>query len=76
MLEIERSQITSEALVGILEEYASRGGFELEMSMEHRIQALQAKLEKGELKIIFDPKEETTNIVSASAWAASRSPGG
>ncbi|MBQ7502677.1 YheU family protein [bacterium] len=66
LIDIPYKQLSSEALEGVLEEYATRGGYECDMPLEKRIGVLKKKLETGELKIVFDPEEETVNIVKRS----------
>ena len=67
MLEIPFRELSQEALRGVLEEYATRGGFDSELSLDERIDELVEKLKTGKAKIMYDPKEGTTNLVVASA---------
>lgn len=62
VLEIPFAELSPEALRGILEEYATRGGFEADTSIDSRIHEMEAKLKKGKIKIVFDPKTGLTNI--------------
>lgn len=63
LIEIPYQQLSPEALNGILEEYATRGGYECDMPLERRIEILKKRLTAKELKIVFDPKDEAVNIV-------------
>jgi len=63
LIEIPYQQLSPEALNGILEEYATRGGYECDMPLERRIEILKKRLKAKELKIVFDPKDEAVNIV-------------
>jgi uncharacterized protein len=63
MLEIPYTQLSEDALRGVLEEFATRGGFEEDMSIDKRVEQLNSMLKKGKAKIIFDPDEGTTNLV-------------
>ncbi|MCA9777604.1 MAG: YheU family protein, partial [Candidatus Eremiobacteraeota bacterium] len=39
------------------------GGFDSDMSLDERIDELIEKLKTGKAKIMYDPKEGTTNLV-------------
>ncbi|MFA5508863.1 MAG: YheU family protein [Vulcanimicrobiota bacterium] len=65
MLEIPYRELSSEALRGVLEEYATRGGFESDLSLDERIEELLKKLNSGKAKLMFDPEEGTTNLVGS-----------
>lgn len=63
LVEIPYQELSPEALRGILEEYATRGGFESDIdSIDHRVDQLVARLRKGQLKIVFDPASGATNL--------------
>lgn len=63
LLEIPYERLSPEALQGVLEEYATRGGYECTLSLKKRIQILREKLAQKRLKILFDPVEQSINIV-------------
>lgn len=64
MLDIPYEDLSEEALHGILEEFATRGGYESDISIETRIEKLKARLKAGKAKIVFDPEEGATNLVA------------
>ena len=64
LIEIPFRDLSSEALRGVLEEYATRGGFESDMSLNTRIEEIKEKLKIGKARIMFDPKAGTTNLVT------------
>lgn len=64
MMEIPYTELSPEALRGVLEEYATRGGFESDVSLESRIEQILVSLKQGKSKIVFDPDEGSTNLVS------------
>lgn len=68
MIEIPFNQLSPEALQGVLEEYATRGGFESDITMESRVAEITHKLKIGKAKIAFDPDHGTTNIVASSEF--------
>lgn len=65
MIEIPHDRLSEEALRGLLEEYATRGGYDSEQPLESRIAELRQGLRSGRLRIVFDPVEETTNVVGS-----------
>lgn len=69
-IEIPYRELSPEALHGILEEYATRGGFDSELPLSDRIAVLRSKLDSGQARIIYDPEEGTTNLVTALDGAA------
>ena len=66
VIEVPYGSLSPEALHGVLEEYASRGGYECGLPMENRIEALVKKLKSGELHMFFDPVEGSVNLSSHS----------
>lgn len=65
MLEIPFQNLSPEALRGVLEEYATRGGFESDTALEERIEQLQAQLSSGKARIVYDPEEGTASLVAS-----------
>lgn len=63
MVDIPYDELSEEALRGVLEEFATRGGYESDLPLESRIQQLLAKLKSGKARIVFDPEEGTTNLI-------------
>lgn len=66
MLEVPYQSLSPEALRGVLEEFATRGGYESDVSLQDRIEELEAKLRVGKARIVYDPEEGTTNLVPAT----------
>ena len=66
LIEVPYQRLSPEALQGILEEYSTRGGYESEIPLHDRLAVLRQKLEKGMIKIVFDPVEENINVVSVT----------
>lgn len=64
LIEIPYDQLSEDALRGVLEEYATRGGYESDMSLDGRVKELEQRLKAGKAKIMFSPKEGTTNLVT------------
>ena len=61
LIEVPYERLSDEALQGVLEEYATRGGYEC--PMQKRVDILKKKLADHQLAIMFDPVEEEINIV-------------
>ena len=66
IINVPISEISAEALTGLLEEYVSRDGTdygEVEASIDEKTKALHKQLEMGELLILFDPETQELDIV-------------
>jgi uncharacterized protein len=62
------SQLSPDALQGVVEEFISRNGTdygEIEASRETKFRQVKCKLETGAAVLIFDDESETTHIFSA-----------
>lgn len=64
MMDIPYEELSEEALKGILEEFATRGGYESEIPLQTKMERLMERLKSGRAKIVFDPDEGTTNLVA------------
>lgn len=65
-VEISPDQLSPEALRGLVEEFVSRDGTDygaVERSLEEKVRDVLGQLERGEVRIVFDPETETANIV-------------
>ena len=62
VIEVPIERLSAEALNGILEEYCTRGGYELDMPLESRKKSVMRQLRQGDLKIYFDTVEGSVNI--------------
>ncbi|MGM9998147.1 MAG: YheU family protein [Candidatus Bruticola sp.] len=67
LIEVPYQRLSEEALQGVLEEYATRGGYECSIPLQKKIDILKHRLAKGELVIVFDPAEEGINIIEKGA---------
>ncbi len=67
-IEVPHTALSPEALRGLVEEFVTRDGTdygERERTLEERVRDVLRQLERGEVKIVFDPDSETTNLVVA-----------
>jgi len=65
-VEVPPDQLSPSALRGVIESFVLREGTdygEREVSMEDKVAAVRAQLERGEVRILFDPVTETVDIV-------------
>ena len=65
IITIPISDVSSEALTGLLEEYVSRDGTdygETEISIDDKTRVLRKKLDSGELKILFNEKTQEFDL--------------
>ena len=66
IINVPISDISAEALTGLLEEYVSRDGTdygEVEVTIDEKTKVLRRQLEEGELSILFDPETQELDIV-------------
>jgi uncharacterized protein YheU (UPF0270 family) len=67
-MQIPWKQLSSDALTGLIEEYATREGTEygrIEISLPGKVAQIRKQLETGEAVILFDSDTQTCNIVPA-----------
>ncbi|NOX75995.1 MAG: YheU family protein [Gammaproteobacteria bacterium] len=66
-MEIPHTQLSSEALGAVVEEFILREGTDygaFEISLESKVQQVIALLDRGEAVIVFDAASETCSIVT------------
>ena len=66
IINVPISDISAEALTGLLEEYVSRDGTdygEVEVTIDEKTKVLRKQLEEGELSILFDQETQELDIV-------------
>jgi len=67
-LEIPYTELSEEALRGVIEEFISREGTEYgarEYSMEEKVEQVRRQLLAGEVKLFFDADSQSCNLVKA-----------
>ena len=65
-VEIPFTELSPEALRGVLESYVLREGTdygEREFTLEQKITQVLTHLERGKARVIFDPQTETVTVV-------------
>jgi uncharacterized protein YheU (UPF0270 family) len=66
MMVVPYEKLSSDALSGVLEEYASREGTEYgsqDISMDSKVAQLKAQLMQGKALIVFDEESGTCNLM-------------
>ena len=65
-MEIPYTELSRDALRGVIEEFVSREGTEYgqrEYTLEDKIKRVMRQLESGEVKLFFDEQSQTCNLV-------------
>jgi len=65
-VEIPYTELSGDALRGVIEEFVSREGTEYgqrEYSLEDKIKRVKTQLESGEVKLFFDEQSQSCNLV-------------
>jgi uncharacterized protein YheU (UPF0270 family) len=66
-VEVPVDALSSAALRALVEEFVTRDGTDygaVERSLDAKVAHVLHQLERGEVRIVFDPETETTTIVS------------
>jgi len=67
-MDIPHTALPAETLTAVIEEYITREGTdygEQEYSLQDKIDHVKRQLEKGQIKITFDPESETCTLMPA-----------
>lgn len=68
-MEIPYQKLSADILRAVIAEYVTRESTDYgdkAFSLDEKIAAVQLQLEKGSARIIFDPENETCNVVAVS----------
>lgn len=71
-IEIPVSALNFETLTALIESFILREGTDYgaaEISLETKIRQVQAQIEKGDVKVVFEPETETVNLLTKSEFA-------
>lgn len=69
-VEIPYQELKDDVLEGIIKEFVLREGTDYgsgEYSLEQKVVEVKNQLKSGKARVIFDPKEESCNIVMSSS---------
>jgi len=70
-VEIPSDAISPEALRGIIDDFISREGTDYgvnEVLHETKVDQILRQIAKGDVKIAFDPNEESVTLLTAKQW--------
>lgn len=68
-LVIDPASLSAEALHGVVEEFVTRDGTDygaVERTLEEKVRDVMDQLERGEVRIVFDPEEERVQLIPAT----------
>jgi uncharacterized protein YheU (UPF0270 family) len=67
-MEIPFTELSAETLEAVIEEFITREGTDYgqqEYSLQSKIEQVKGQLQRGEVKITFDPESETCSLIPA-----------
>jgi uncharacterized protein YheU (UPF0270 family) len=70
-IDIQSNQLSESALKGIIESFILREGTDYgaaEVSFETKVEQIKRQLERGDIKIVFDPNTESVTIMTKRDW--------
>ena len=70
-IEVPRSALSDDALHGIIESFILREGTDYgreEAGFDSKYHQIERQLDKGDVKIVFDPNTESVGIVTRHEW--------
>ena len=70
-IEIPVSSLSADALKGIVDSFIMREGTDYgveEVSFEKKVQNLLRKIEKEEIRLVFDPNTESVTFLTEREW--------
>ncbi len=69
-VEVPYTALSADALRGLVEEFVTRDGTDYgvrERTVEEKCRDVMRQLERGEVKIVFDPASRSANLVTSRA---------
>ncbi|HEX4923208.1 MAG TPA: YheU family protein [Bdellovibrionales bacterium] len=70
-IEIPFDRLSEDVLVGVIDNFISREGTDYgvhEVSYETKVAQVRRQIEKGEVKIVYEPASETVTLVTRQEW--------
>lgn len=67
-MEIPYTELSAEILDAVIEDFVTREGTDYgqqEYSLQSKIEQVKGQLQRGEVKITFDPESETCSLIPA-----------
>lgn len=75
-IEVPKEALSADALHGIIESFILREGTDYgrdEVGFGTKYEQIERQLDKGDVKIVFDPESETVGIVTKTEWLRMKS---
>ncbi|MFV8247718.1 YheU family protein [Bdellovibrio bacteriovorus] len=70
-IEIPKEALSEQALRGVIDNFIQREGTDYgvnEVSYETKMQQVQKQIDKGHVRIVFDPNTETVSLMPELEW--------
>lgn len=70
-IEVSKDDLSEAALRGVIENFIQREGTDYgvsEVAHETKVQQLQKQIEKGHVRIVFDPNTESVTLMTEQEW--------
>lgn len=70
-IEVPFASLSAEAQEGVLNEFIYREGTDygaVEASLERKQADIVRQIERGDVKLVFDPSSETVTLITAREW--------
>ncbi|KHD89907.1 MAG: hypothetical protein OM95_01720 [Bdellovibrio sp. ArHS] len=70
-MEVPKEALSEEALRGIIESFIQREGTDYgreEIAFETKCNQIKKQIDKGDVKIVFDPDTETVGLMNTRDW--------
>ena len=74
-VEIPKGSLSRDALKGVIENFILREGTDYgmaEVSYEAKAEQIERQLDRGHIKIVFDPNTETVTLMTDREWKKAR----
>lgn len=75
-IEVPKEALSPDALHGIIESFILREGTDYgreEVGFGTKYEQIERQLDRGDVKIVFDPESETVGIVKKTEWLRMKS---
>lgn len=70
-MEIPKEALSEEALNGVIDNFVQREGTDYgvhEVAYETKIQQIRKQIDKGLVRIVYDPNTESVSLVTEQEW--------
>ena len=75
-VEIPAAALSADALNGVMENFINREGTDYganEVGFDSKVDRVRKQLDRGDIKIIFDPDSESITLMTKNEWAKLKS---